>query len=186
MVFMIAYMFVVIGSMSSKERLNQLRQYEDFKGSSLSDKIGIAVRLAYGELEFPKVEADLDDGQTLPPGDDIIQWIIACFNGIVVVITLLNLLVGILGNVYDDFQENKLKNDLHVMVNMIKEVDSFYSVVLCKGRKIKFLKFLLGKRKLNLSRKILQSHRDYEKYSKIKILKKCREVFESLSIRDCE
>lgn len=129
---MVAYAFVVVASLVAKERLDELRGLENPEDTLFSDKVYYSLKLSFGDIGFPTTNADLNDGEALPAGHDWLYWVVLIPNGLIVVIMLLNLLIGILSNGFDEFQKNFLVYDLKVKVAMIKEADAVISFFSCK------------------------------------------------------
>lgn len=121
---MISYIFVVIGTLYAKERLDVVRGVEGFKKMEFNEKLGYSIKLSFGDIAFPEADSF---------NQNWVDWIILIPNGLIVVIMLLNLLIGILSNVFDEFQQSCRAFDLRVQLSMIKEADSFFSIFSTKG-----------------------------------------------------
>lgn len=136
MILMIAYIFIVIATLAAKEQFDDLRGLEDPEKTTFYDKVYFSIKLALGDIGFPDTTADLDDGEQPPVGHDWLYWFVLIFHSIIVVVMLLNLLVGILSNKFDDYHEGRLPIDLGIQLTMIKEAQVFLNMFMRKKNKV--------------------------------------------------
>ena len=125
---MLTYSPVVIFTLYAKEILDMIRGLPDAVKTSNIDKIYFTIKLLFGDIGFPETMADLG-GESPPVGHDWLLWSLIIFHSIIIVITLLNLLIGILSSEFETFQETKLARDLSIQLSMIREADSIISII---------------------------------------------------------
>lgn len=136
--FMFSYIFVVIVTKYGKNHIDKI-QFDVEEEMTFRTAFLNSLLLNFGEMSFPSV-----DKEEISKSDNWLQWIISVLHSLIVVVMMLNLLVGILSNVFDEFQENKEITDLEILIEMIKEADAFLSIfVKEKGRE----KFFVEKKK---------------------------------------
>lgn len=128
-----SYVLIVVVMLQAKEDIDELREMDVRLNSSIYDKFLYSVKLALGDIVFPMTQTETSFfSESATINHDWLNWALIISNGVIVVTMLLNLLIGVLSNAFDNYAEVSKRADLKIKLEMIKEADSFMAIM--KGK----------------------------------------------------